>query len=277
MRPLNLLMVRILCGVLVSLTATQAWAAIAWDESVNGDLSNDRLNPTSIDLSSGINSLIAKVGLGGDLDFVTIHVPANAFLSGLTMVSYTGPDGTDPEDGTAFIGMEAGNQVTVSSSFSAAGLMGWAHFGPFADNVGSNILPSMNTTFFGSSGFTIPVASGAYSFWIQQLSDVEIDYQFDFQITTGDYNGNHIVDAADYTVWRDSLGLTVAVGSGADGDGSTIIDTADYTLWKNQFGSATPGAGSGTSAAVPEPSAIFLALFGVFSVIGLGPKRRRAR
>ena len=220
--------------------------------------------------------MIAKVGLDGDLDYLTIHVPANAFLSGLTLVSYTGPGGTDPEDGTAFIGMEAGNQITVPTNvFSAAGLMGWSHFGPDLVNVGRNILPDMAQSGFGSTGFTPPVTSGAYSFWIQQLTDVEIDYQFDFQITTGDYNGNHIVDAADYTVWRDTLGQTVAIGSGADGDGSTVIDTADYTLWKSQFGSATPGAGRGASAVVPEPSTILLAVLGLFSIVGLGMKRYR--
>src|SRR5262249_30108909 len=193
----------------------------------------DRLNRTPVSLVPGTNSLIGAVGTDGDLDYLTIDVPANAFLSGLTLVSYTGAGGADPDDGTAFIGMEAGDQITLPTNvFSAAGLMGWAHFGPFAGNVGLNILSSMNTTFAGSSGFTIPVPSGHYSFWIQQLTPLETDYQFDFQITTGDYNGNHVVDAADYTVWRDALGQTVAVGTGADGDGSAAVDAGDYNFWK---------------------------------------------
>src|SRR5262249_16806154 len=39
-------------------------------------------------------------------------------------------------------------------------------------------------------------------------------------LSEGDYNHNGVVDAADYTVWRDHLGANVAPYSGADGDGS---------------------------------------------------------
>ena len=35
--------------------------------------------------------------------------------------------------------------------------------------------------------------------------------------TTGDYNGDGTVDAADYTVWRDTFGQEVDEGTGADG------------------------------------------------------------
>jgi hypothetical protein len=55
----------------------------------------------------------------------------------------------------------------------------------------------------------------------------------------GDYNHNGTVDAADYTVWRDSLGKTVSKGTGADADGSTVVDAADYSIWQTQFGNDT--------------------------------------
>ncbi|MDC0934714.1 DUF4347 domain-containing protein, partial [Pirellulales bacterium] len=58
----------------------------------------------------------------------------------------------------------------------------------------------------------------------------------------GDYNENGIIDAADYTVWRDTLGQSVTPGSGADGDGSGIIDQGDYAVWKSNFGK-TPVTG----------------------------------
>ena len=48
---------------------------------------------------------------------------------------------------------------------------------------------------------------------------------------TGDYNGDHVVDAADYTVWRDTLGQTVAKGSGADGNADGTINSSDYSFW----------------------------------------------
>lgn len=80
----------------------------------------------------------------------------------------------------------------------------------------------------------------------------------------GDYNGNGKVDAADYTVWRNNLGLmdpdaTPAQGDGT-GDGNVTI--ADYSFWKSHYGN-TSGSGSSLST-VPEPSSILLsAVIGV--------------
>ncbi len=74
---------------------------------------------------------------------------------------------------------------------------------------------------------------------------------------TGDYNGNHVVDAADYIVWRDTLTQSATpTGSGADGNANGTIEVGDYTFWRERFGNAT-GSGSGLAlpAAVPEPSA----------------------
>ena len=53
-------------------------------------------------------------------------------------------------------------------------------------------------------------------------------------ITTGDYNDNHIVDAADYTVWRDTLGHTVPNGTGADGNTNGIIDSRRLHLLEDE-------------------------------------------
>ena len=81
----------------------------------------------------------------------------------------------------------------------------------------------------------------------------------------GDYNGNGIVDAADYTVWRDNLGSTGAPGIPGDGDDGTltgtpdgIVDASDYAYWKLR--SARSGAGSIATAAVPEPTSALLAV-----------------
>jgi hypothetical protein len=72
---------------------------------------------------------------------------------------------------------------------------------------------------------------------------------------TGDYNGDGIVDAADYLVWRNSLGSTTNLA--ADGNGSGAIDKGDYTVWKSHFGQAGAAASSLGIAAVPEPATLF--------------------
>ena len=82
----------------------------------------------------------------------------------------------------------------------------------------------------------------------------EIDYVTGGGIL-GDYNGNGVVDAADYTVWRDTLGSTASLAS--DGSGNGVVDAADYTLWKTNF---TAGSASAAQAAVPEPTAGMLVL-----------------
>lgn len=72
----------------------------------------------------------------------------------------------------------------------------------------------------------------------------------------GDYNENDSVDAADYTFWRDRLGDTAALPN----DDTPGVGPDDYTRWKTNFGMSIPGGGSLSAAAVPEPSALMLAI-----------------
>ncbi|QDU87124.1 hypothetical protein Pla175_04800 [Pirellulimonas nuda] len=76
----------------------------------------------------------------------------------------------------------------------------------------------------------------------------------------GDFNLDGAVNAADYTVWRDTLTLTVPNGTGADGSGNGVIDQADYDIWKMNFGApAMMGPAVGANS-VPEASSLLLLL-----------------
>lgn len=72
----------------------------------------------------------------------------------------------------------------------------------------------------------------------------------------GDFNGDLVVDAADYTVWRDGL--------------NGQYTPADYQDWKSHFGqSAGSGAGGVHASAVPEPATATLAFASFFLAAAL--------
>ncbi|QDV79324.1 hypothetical protein K2D_29380 [Planctomycetes bacterium K2D] len=72
-------------------------------------------------------------------------------------------------------------------------------------------------------------------------------------IEPADYNGDGLVNAADYTVWRDSLLSTADLR--ADGNDDGIVNAMDYDLWSGSYAFEPP-----SSTTVPEPSAITLLL-----------------
>ncbi len=72
-------------------------------------------------------------------------------------------------------------------------------------------------------------------------------------ILDGDYNFDGAVDAADYTIYRDTLGSLTDLR--ADGDLNGVVNALDYNVWKNNL---SPLAA--VAASVPEPSALILAV-----------------
>lgn len=81
-----------------------------------------------------------------------------------------------------------------------------------------------------------------------------------------DYNGNGVVDAADYTLWRDSLGQS-GPALLADGNGDNQIDSADYDFWVEHYGEviASTSLSNSQGATVPEPTSLLLLALSYFS------------
>src|SRR5262245_28681230 len=102
-------------------------AAVAYDESISGDLSNSGTSPTTVALAPGSNTIFGSTGLGGssiDLDYFTVTIKPGQTLSGITVLPETSVGVT-----FSFLGVQAGPQVTVSpSAFTAVGLLGWIHY-----------------------------------------------------------------------------------------------------------------------------------------------------
>jgi hypothetical protein len=68
----------------------------------------------------------------------------------------------------------------------------------------------------------------------------------------GDYNQNGRVDAADYTVWRNTLGGFTDLRANGDNSGASagVVDEADYAFWKLHFGEVAGSPGS--ASAIPS-------------------------
>ena len=57
---------------------------------------------------------------------------------------------------------------------------------------------------------------------------------------TGDYHASGGVDAAEYVLWRNTLGQT-GISLAADSNFDRHVNDVDYTAWRSNFGTVTPG------------------------------------
>jgi len=165
-------------------------AAVVWDESMNGNLSNNPLDPTALTFAPGPNDVIGQAGNaplpGGRApfgqDFFTFTVPTGKELSSLKAVTV---DLLTAGDKFAFIAIQSGPQITHDVSprsfgGSAAGLLGWKHLAPGDQD--TDILPAMGVAGDGATGFKGPLGAGQYSVWVQD--DKPFKYDVSFQISS---------------------------------------------------------------------------------------------
>jgi len=177
--------------VLTALLAvvSQAEAAVLWDESVSGDLTNNQAAPNAFTLSVGTNAVIGSLRTTASTDnqdWIALTVPAGLQLSALVLQSYTSADAQ------GFTGVQSGTNF-VGSVNNPASYLGYAHFGTGAQNgslpatnlVGVDILPIMGDTNLaaGAQGFIPPLLNGTYTFLIQQTGPSQTAYEFDYVVT----------------------------------------------------------------------------------------------
>jgi len=103
------------------------------------------------------------------------------------------------------------------------------------------------------SGNPTPTPLYDYNQMMYRLDLSTVPPMFDRLI--GDYNFDGVVDAADYTVWRSTLGSTADLRANGDNTGASfsVVDEADYAAWRSNFGTAS-GSAANLGVAIPEPA-----------------------
>ena len=152
-----------------------------------------------------------------------------------------------------------------------------------------NVILDSGVTLFPSDKFQILVAGNLVDSGVALVTGGDNDlFTLDVDTVTGivtlipdllagDYNNDGTVDAADYTVWRDTLGSTTDLRANGDNTGASqgVIDEADYAVWKANFGAVAGAPGGGALvASVPEPATGTLALASLLMLFSLGHKKR---
>jgi hypothetical protein len=149
----------------VVLSTSTAGAVVVWDEAIDGDVSTNRLAPSSAALVRGRNTLTAtSVGPSAtaDREYITFSMPAETKLTRIYVEAYSGID----EIG--FIAVQSGTTFTEPpTGTNVTNLLGYDHFGPGVYPLGRNILPNIGIG-PGSIGFTAPLPADNYTFWLQQ-------------------------------------------------------------------------------------------------------------
>jgi len=160
----------------------------------------------------------------------------------MTFNGHFGGDGAGYLASTALEGNRV-HQMFLNTQFETMGGDGWFRIVEFLKD-----------------GKTVRVRT--YS-TLLDIARTHADFQFEFDISqielppvlAGDYNDDGAVDAADYGIWRDSLGSMEQLA--ADGDGDGTVNVGDYEIWRENFGRMLEDLGAGqSSSGVPEPACI---------------------
>jgi T5SS/PEP-CTERM-associated repeat protein len=170
------------------------------------------------------------------------------------------------------------DQLAISGHATLDGALDVSLSNSFTPSVGQSF--DLLTAAGGISGRFASVAvpsllSGGHGpFWSIVYTNTDVLLKL-VNTTTGDYNHDGVVDAADYAIWRATLGQT-GIGLAADGDGDHTITQADYNVWKSNFGNVASGssAGEAASTAVPEPPSLALLVFGAIGITLYGRRNR---
>jgi hypothetical protein len=162
-----------------------------------------------------------------------------------------------------FAGTAAGqyDKIAVTGALVAGGVLDIDLLGGFTPAAGNSF-----------DLFDFASASGAFTLALPALP-VGLNWNASNLLTTGvlsvtsaltpnaDFNGDNMVDGADFVLWQRGLGLTSqSTNANGDADRNGTINAADLAIWRSQIGT-NPNLAP-VSAPVPEPSSVILFAIG---------------
>ena len=142
-------------------------------------------------------------------------------------------------------------------------------FGQSPGTVASNVFIDNS---FTNAAASFPRQVGAFTLAPTNatigLKGISYEYDVTYGITAAttaenaDFDGDGDVDGADFLTWQQNAGVTSG-GTRSDGNANPAVDGAidavDLAIWNSQF-ATTPPPSSVAATAVPEPSALILAI-----------------
>jgi hypothetical protein len=158
-------------------SAAPVHATIVWNESVNGDLSNDAAAPTPMVFSVGANTIQGTVINIDDRarDYVSFTVQPGHVLTAINLLEYSADD-------IGFVAINDGLTSYIPDYSTEAYFKGGAHI--VEPDVGSNLLDLFVTRSVTSNSLTSPeLGPGDYSFLLQQTDPVVTSYALEFVVS----------------------------------------------------------------------------------------------
>lgn len=153
-------------------------ASIIWDETADGDLSSDPASPTPLNFGVGANTVLGALSEpNGDLrDYLTFTIGPNQALVSMFL------DAASP-DGVSFHAINSGNTGFIPGNDPSSNFLGLEFVYAFDGFIGMDLLPDLAAGSFGSTGFSIPLGPGTYTYLIQELTPGESrSYQITFNV-----------------------------------------------------------------------------------------------
>jgi hypothetical protein len=222
-------------GTSVALEGNTAVIGAAGDPSTSGELNTGAVYIYRRDASmewQEVQKLVASDAAGGDLFGASVAINEGNAIVGAFEDSNGGP-----AVGSAYFF----KQNALGSWHQAAKLTA-------SDRASGNAL-----------GFSVAIAGGIglAGAPLSGTGDAGAAYLYNVPVgIAGDFNQDGLVDAADFVVWRDSVGQT-GTSLPADGNGDGTVNQADHALWRANFGLGVPVVPTPLqSSAVPEPTTI---------------------